>query len=681
MDKVHFELYLDESGNFEDEIIDPKKPMETSLVGGILVPAGKLTEERTLELLPEHVHCRDDYRKEYLDVLDTLIAEGMHFVIFENTERIKVINSDTTYLNIFSEGLTKLLRDLSNEYSQGVFLNITIAIRKAINADRGIIRADKYKTGLQEKLIMALGRSHVTGCDYQLSFEDARTYKKLDFADIICNTWLTRHRKKKFSVAEQLRIEQIYGEQMIYPVFEDAMTVYLKQLLFENHYGEALYQLCTLKKLSGFTCIRNQLIKIFLNADRYEQDTWFAQMSLMIGRYNRLRLYTDGICLAENYIRYFLEELRKDNDSIPSLNFWRFDTDYFLLTMYDHIGNTGNCWNYLQACKANIAYVNRSWEHIDYYFGFCIRELNLNMGCYSFEETLSRSQELIDIFTEARDLFGMIKTYSGTEQTVRSELLGKAYGVQLGAMINLIHHQPHLLPDAVRISDNALAEFIDSRDIRRQYQLRCLLFTEAEKPNDAFEALLQAVKLENSTAPISLFPDTVYAMKEGSRDFLLWHYTNVMLLMEKHGDPRGREMAGKLMGDPRFIADVRSNDKGGHPWNLVLWNAARYARSAGNYSVYKNIYRRAMSITRENKNNLTMFTFALSMSADKLLWCQDHGMKDVVQSQAEFSQVCKELDKIGMTPSMHMAFHMDEIGTGENISSSLLETIAHAYLK
>jgi hypothetical protein len=64
----------------------------------------------------------------------------------------------------------------------------------------------------------------VTGCTYHVEFKDARSYKQLDFADIVCNTWLTRRRNKKFSSAEQSRIASIYNEQMIYSVFEDAIT-------------------------------------------------------------------------------------------------------------------------------------------------------------------------------------------------------------------------------------------------------------------------------------------------------------------------------------------------------------------------------------------------------------------------------------------------------------------------
>ena len=92
----------------------------------------------------------------------------------------------------------------------------------------------------------------------------------------------------------------------------------------------------------------------------------------MIGEYTNLHRYTDGIWLAENYLQYFLNAFTLSGHIAAVVPFWRFDTYYYILTMYDHVGNTAKCQEYLKKCQENISCVNRSWEHIDYYFGFCI---------------------------------------------------------------------------------------------------------------------------------------------------------------------------------------------------------------------------------------------------------------------------------------------------------------------
>lgn len=681
MIRKEYDLFLDESGDFNDTNPNRPRPQELSLVGGLLAVKDVVTNEFALSLLPKPVHCCDGYKKWYLDVLDTLSQNGCRFVIFENKERLKVVNGDITYLNIISEGLVKLFRDLSNEAPEGVSIHVTIATRKAMNAARGIIPTKKYREELEEKILMAFGRNHVNGCEYTLSFEDARTYKQIDFADIICNTWLTRHRNTKFTDAEQARIERLYAGQFIYPVFEDAMTTYIKQLLLERHYGEAIYQICTLPRLTGFTALRNRLVQTVVKSDAYEQETMFGQMSLYMGQYNRMRLYLDGIKLTENYIRYFLD-LFAESEIRPSIvSYWRFDADFYLLTMYDHIGNAAKCQHHLQACQVNISSINRSWEHIDYYFRFCIRELNVLMGRFAFEEVLRRTDDLINIFTEARDLFSLIKTYNGTEQPIRSELLGKVYGVRTEAIINLLHRKPELFDAALDASDKAFDEFSDPRDISRQYQWRCLLMVGGKKPEAAHECLLKAVGAENEQKPIGAFLSRVFSMKTGTYDFLLWHYTNVMLLWQEYDSPQAEEMANALIHYPQFSVDVENENKKGHPWNLVLWNVARFVRRAGDISQYKKLYRKAMTMTLENKANVTMLTFALSMSADRLLWCREHETKDTDNAQIEFMNVCKELKKAGMTDEMISVFHINEVADAKKATSNVLNNLSVAYLK
>lgn len=679
MSKAAFDLFLDESGSFNDEYVDQTKPTETSLVGGLLVPAGLMSEDYSLSLLPYHVHCCHEYKKYYLDVLDKLKKKKARFVIFENKERIKVINGDITYLNIISEGLVKLFRDLSSDYQNNVSVRVVIAIRKAMNASSGIISFKQYTERLEEKIMLALGRNHVTGCAYTVEFKDARTYKQLDFADIICNTWLTRKRNKKFTVDEQKYIEDLYCEQPIYPVFEDAITSYVNQLMLEGHYGEAIYQICTLRKLIGFTTLRNKLLRTLGSSDAYEQELWFKHISLMIDKYCRMKQYMEGINLAENYIKYFLEPL-KELEGIKSLDFWRFDTEYYLLTMYDHIGNPVKCQQYHQSCMENIACVNRSWEHIDYYFGFCIRELNVMMGRFQFEEVLEKSKDLIGVFTEAKELFGVIKTYNGTEQPIRSELLGKAYGVQVEAMINLLNKKPELFDKAIAASDKAIREFADQRDLSRQYQWRCLLYVCAGKPEEALEWLLKAREAEGDGEPVEAFINEAYLMKQGTYDFLLWHYSNIMVLFKELKDPCGDKMAKTLMSHPRFLEDVANEDKKNHPWNLTLWNCGKYARMVNNLSVYKRMHRRAMEITCNNRENVTMMTFAISMTADRLGWCRSVSAADTQNAEIEFMNTVKQIKQVGTTKEMDQHFMIN----ADHLSSMLksdLNYLKNAYLR
>lgn len=683
MSVKQLELYLDESGDFNEGKAGRSLFEEPSMVGGLLCDPSYMTKERLDGFFKGKVHACEGYKKSYLSMLQTVRNAGCAFVVFENSEHIRVINSNYTYINIISEGLVHLFQDLKLEYPEGVSIKVIIAQRQ--------MDIHEYQNRVTEKVILALGRKQVTGVDYELVISDALTDKRLFFADIICNTWMTRERTnvkkdgqriEKFTPEERHMINDLYDQRWRYSVFEDVKITHLKQLMADRQYGEAMHQLCALPKQTGFVRIRNKIVKEIEEADSYEQDTWLNQMSLLIGQYNRLRRYNDGIWVAENYVRYFLDVFTLTGHLKTAVPFWRFDTNFYLLTMYDHVGNTSKCQEHLLACKDNISVVNRSWEHIDYYFGFCIRELNVLMGRFAFGKVIEKAVQLEKIFIEARDLFGLIKTYNHTEHSIRSELLGKVYGVKLEAMINLLHTHPELFDEALEQSDKAFAEFTDSRDLSRQYQFRCLLMVEANKTDEAYRNLLNAVEISSEEDnPINAFIDKVFAMRKGSYDFLLWHYSNVMLLLKKQNDPRGDEMAKALLSHPQFLPDTNDKSRNGHPWNLVLWNVARYMREIDDHASYKRLYRRAMEITRENKVNVTMLTFSLSMSADRMLWCRNRETKDTGNAQIEFMNVCKELKKAGMTDEMMCMFLINDVADIKKVTNDVLNDLSGAYLK
>ena len=672
-----FELYLDESGDFNEGTPGHTVRQEPSMVGGILCRPGWMKTDRLNKLFRGKIHACSGYQKRFLDILQDAKNAGCSFVVFENTERIRIVDTNITYANIISEGLVHLFRDLAIEYPDGVNIKVVIAQRQQ--------ELKEYRNRIQEKIIMALGRESIPGVTYQLEISDARTDKRLYYADIICNTWLTQKRIKtdssgmkqfKFTAEEQSQIARMFESKWIYSVFEDATTKYIKQLVLEHHYGEAMQQICTLPRPSGLTAVRNKVIAAIEKADSYEQDMWFSQVSLVIGQYNRRRLYREGIRFAENYVRFFLSTFSNEGHLGQILPFWCFDTDYYLLTMYDHLGNTAKCQEYLTTCRNNIDTVSRSWEHIDYYFSFCIRELNVMMGRFEFQEALQKAKELAGIFTEAQDLFSMIKTYGGKEQPIRSELLGKVYGIQLEAMINLLRENPGLFDEALKTSDKAIGEFTDQRDISRQYQYRCLLMTEARHPDEAYDALLKAAGVRKMTD----LAETITAMKPGANDFLLWHYTNVMLLYKEENNPRGDSMYQQLAQN---LNPVLLDSKGteGHPSNLFLWNLGRYARLNGDNKTYKQMYRDAMNITRRENSDVTMMTFALSMCADRLLWCREHNEEDTSSAEMDLESLCRIVSRLPLTNEMLKAFGMGRLQNPKIAKNETLKKAACAYLK
>lgn len=677
----HFEFYIDESGSFMDDIPEKMQhPEEMSLVGGYLYDPAIITNDYITAILPHKVHCCQEYKKYYIDALEKVYLDGGRFVVFENKERIKVVNGDVTYLNIISEGLVQLLSYLPLVYpNEKVDVRIVVATRKAMSGGTGIIQYKEYITRLSEKLFMAIHRSKAAICDYRLDFEDARYSKRHDLADIVCNTYMTRNRRNKFSDEDRARISEVFNSNYIFSVFEDATIGYLKQLLSETRYSEMMYQICTLPKLTGVTDLRNRLLMQIIKSSSTERKAYFSYISLQIGLYNNRRMFSEGIRFAENYKQYILCPLL-DFDKIPrsEINFWIFDTDFFILTMYDHIGNASMCEKYLEACNSNISSINHSWEHIDYYFAYRIRELNCLMGRFDFDSVIRKANNLIDIFSSAKDLFGMIETYDGTTNTLQSELLGKVYGVKLEAYINCLVQRPNLFDEALEISTRAIGEFVTPSDFQRQYQYRCSLMLTAKKNTEALQCLLRSYNLNITDDRVfDKFIELAYTGRSASDAFALWHYTNVMVAMEEEGNSIGSKMK-KAMNDNRACDnELRDTGKTGYPWNMVLWNISKWFRLTGSLSAADGYYQRALSITRSCPDQVTMYSFGICMIADMLLWQLKNGKQGKNNIQKEILRTLKEFQNMAIPESMKMHFAYND----HNDLESNLSVLSTIYLR
>src|SRR5690554_3580517 len=97
-----FELWLDESGDFERDSLGKDSP---SLVGGVLVPQNTLDERKAQRILDgKPIHSTEirgsEYGEKALPVLQKIVDSGASLVIFENKERLEIVDGDTTYLNI-----------------------------------------------------------------------------------------------------------------------------------------------------------------------------------------------------------------------------------------------------------------------------------------------------------------------------------------------------------------------------------------------------------------------------------------------------------------------------------------------------------------------------------------------------------------------------------------------------
>ncbi len=664
VETLKYELYLDESGNFEDD--DLKKGFTPSFVGGILVHSHVMTQKVIDGLISVPVHAMDTYRKEeFLGIIEKLKGLGGRIVLFENNERVHIVDGDTTYLNIITEGLTKLLRDLHNESPQAkIEINILIATRQnSEEREKGNkvrIMAEEYIRRFEEKMYVSLGRNKIDHVLFNISFGQALKDKRLMFADIVCNTWLTRKGKVKFTSEDRKRISSLYEDRIHYEVYEDPDAGYLRRLISENRIGEAVAQLCAHPKMKrNLQDTRDILMERIIKEYSKDRELYFRYMSLKIGQFNRRRDYAVGIQFAECYEERILTSLLELKETHDVAEYWMFDTDFYLLTMYDHIGNADKCTEYYERCNSRIGVASHSWEHIDYYFNFRIRELNRLIGQFDFESVLIKSEPLIEALQSAKELFSIIDPSLDKDNSLQSETLGKVYGVRLEAYTNLLHDHPECYEKALETSDLALAEFSKPFDLHRQYQYRCLMFVTAGKVEEALEALLQAYELEYSETVFPQFIEKVFLSGTKADVFALMHYTNVMLLMKKNNDKRAEKMKMALMANQRFVNEAKAPTEDDYPWNLILWNVGKYLRMEGSKKAADDYIEKALALTTKHKTEKTMYSFALCIASDRLNWETKNGSTNVATYRKQYDKLQEAFMKMDLPDTMRQWFSRD----------------------
>ncbi len=685
MARKNFDLFIDESGDFNDAAGKDKPYQSMSLVGGILVEQGKLTNALVTSLLPEPVHCCKNYEKRFLDVLEEMRQAGAKFIIFQNKEQIQIVNGDTTYLNILAEGLVQLFQDLKlNAPKEIVHVNVQIAVRKNTDIGSGIIAIEEYKKRVDEKVQLIKYRKKAELCEYELHFGDARVIRQFDLADIICNTFFTRNGTKKFTDEDRARIEQLYDKHHIYSVFEGATVGYLKQLLSEERFSEMICQICSQQNLQGVVDLYEKLLERITAATPTEREIYFKNLSLQIRLYIDHREFTEGIAFADNYKSRILLRLQALSDSLKKeVGFWLFDTDFYIVTMYNHIGAVSKCAEYLKLCNDNIQVVSRSWEHIDYYFNFRIRELNCLKGCFDFETVLEKAEQLIHVFSGAKELFEIIDTDCGTTDEIKSELLGKAYGIQLETYLNLVENHPERLEKAVEASESAMKEFSAKSDLQRQYQNRCALLLAVHQPKEALDWLMRVFDLNTADQDaMSAFIKFVYQKPQNPMQFPLYHYTRVMAALGKDDKPLGQRMFDALQRSSDFQEDIKNNEADnagdGYPRNLILWNISRWHDMNGSTKAADEYLNRAVKITKKNPGKVTMHSFSISMEAEGLLRRVQKGVLKENKARIEIDRIVNDFCGRADVPDT-MKRHFRQC-TDDNLTKYLMN-LSCAYLK
>lgn len=574
----YFELWLDESGDFEYDAEKVKKGFNCSFVGGILTEKSSVQKVNDL-LEKEYFHCCENKDKsEQFEIFRRITELDCKFVIFNNTECIYTVDNNLTYQNIICEGIIKLLKRLKGQYGE-FHLDIIIANRVdttlGIDHRNSVVPLDSYLKAIESKLIILGLENSIDEKTRTITTASARKNKKLMLADIVCNTFLTR-RSKGFSEEQRRFIDDVYKDSekvLIFNVFDSSAEAAFNTLMCEGRLGEAVVVICQSRRTSLITKAMELVRENILNMNRNDIELQFKYVQLNVEYLIKVtREYEQCIGFIRNIDSFFLETLKHLEQPWSDRLYTKLHLDlmFYLFTLYTYRGDTVNSKLCEEECDRLFDDLENDWDCIQYSAAYKLRKISSLINQFEYDKAEAEANKLI---SQANDMKALLEVVSSKKE-VHLGILAKALGCRAQIYANKMKTDPKYYSLAAEDSDNAIREFENIFDKKRQYFYRVNI----EAIHGDYEKALEYLHMQSETDSIKAL--AVSAAHNGS--FELYGYLLVMSYAKISGDPLADEMYRSISSlyDFRHKLDAPASNE--HPYEVSLLALARYEAAAGN---------------------------------------------------------------------------------------------------
>lgn len=664
--RTELELWLDESGEFK---YDDNKKRNPSLVGGVLVKRGDITSASAEKFIgKDTIHYTElNDGAENLRLLEWVKQHNGEFVIFQNKERIKIIDGDTTYLNVLAEGIIRLLAHLSAVH-QDFMLRIVIATRKNMEIEGSELIAKKeYENRLKEGIIRGLARDSLTNknnWDYHVTFGDARTDHRLMLADGVCNTYLTQSGRRKFTDEQRKRIKELYDKQYIFSFFEHTGKAKLKRMLAEGNVGEVIFE-CYLEankeiKEEFLTLSLHKLSAWDQSGQKFQLDSISHKIATFI-KFDRNYTYIRPILLAMQ--DDLLARLAKYNIDIPTFD---LDVILYLYTVYTHEGSTKAIEQdrlFLEKLS-DVKDIMKKFEYFNMYkLRRAINEKNMLNIAAAIDDTgkaIHVLEEMIELMEVLDDDIGI-----GTESQ-KYESLGKAYGTRGQGYMMLIHEDKENFTKAIDDFSHALQHFHLNSDKERQFLYLSQAHAEVGKLDEAITWLYEAMFIERKADDFQEFLQTLKEKNIAQNIYLYFTYFKIMESAVRNDDLDLAKMMNQALARENIhVRQLSRQFKLVHPMEFILWNYATYLFATGNRRQAHEYIDEA--IERSENKGLTIRVIQLGMYAEKILMDESMGNKDRAELTRESLRKSIEIIKDDKKDTTDIIAYLNDI-SGDDLN-------------
>ena len=643
-----YELYLDESGTF----IDEEQNKSPSLIGGILVKKGDLTDETASKIMLEalstvpgdYVHINDIAKidkklagKVAISIMEKIKNIPAYVVIFQNNELLDFKDDKLLYLNIMSEGITNLLEKLSLEKSDAVELNVIAAVRRDLEAydESAIIEIEEYSKRIKERIYMKISENNLflsKNCTLNFELSSARKNKKLKISDVVCNSKLTKD-SGKFDDEQKAFLEEIFkSSKYVFNVFRANIQKKLSEYLLQNNVADAIFLLNAVDDEQT----KKELIRLVIgNINTMPISNLRIQLDLLSLKIKSMIDVQRNLLLCEKFLLNLQQNIIdkiKIKDVI--INKLKLDISLYLLTIYTHNGDCINSKKQIEISRQELNNLSGSWNFLEYYYILKTREAIYYNTCFENKKT-------IEVLTEAISKFEKILNTMNEDQgfgSIKSDMLAKLYGTRLQSYIALItpslpeETRAEYYGKALQDSDYAISQFVSEADKRRQYQYRCALENSMDKFDEAVKYLMKIAG--QNKKDFAKFLEYVENINDFSKNFIICNYLEIMQNAVNKGNAIGIEMYNAYRSNVSIYSEYSLEDEDEvslyknnkksvymHPFEMIFWRLAQTLKKSDK-NLANIYYDKAIEIC-QNINEVTINVVELAIEADKLTISKD----------------------------------------------------------
>ena len=658
---ISYELWIDESGNFDDEYTS--KYMQGSLVGGVLIKNESLTYDDATKILEKKrprdtVHFVDEDPAKAVNVLKKCLNYDCKFVVFQNKDKHRVVTSDTTYLNVLAEGIVKLYVSLLS-VSKNFEFNIFIANRKNTDTNHGIISDEEYILRLKERMTLEFLRKSIYRPENKrwideknISFGDARYDSMLQLADCVCNTFLTK-KSSKFNDEQKIEIEKAFNIENLryFKVFKKSVKEDVEGLIANGNFGEAIF-ISYFNKDQDIIDSRNELInKIVAKlGDNYEiiSDNALKQVLNHVDnliRYNpsygnieeTLKLIQDELC----------GELRKVERYNPS---FELSIALYLYTIQTHSGEK-EAEEQDEKCSDILKDIPDMFEKIIYYCKLMNRRSIHLKNMFDNEGSETAISNVIRINTEVEEAFSLVTDLEKVGLGKNIEL-GKAYGtrLQIWPVLWNEEHKEEYITNAQNDMNLAI-ENLPGNNFDRQYLYYAQMAVVTGRYEEAIEYLLKTENIEYKGA--DSIKEFLLIIKDKEFFKVIYQnlmYLKIMLYAKKDENPVADILSGlfEKYKHPSSLQAKKNPIELAYPMNMILWMYGQFIALVGRAGDARKFYTAALEDCWKADNiGLTIKLINIGIVSSLLLLQNGNNPKNVDAYNNLKNSILGELSDIG----------------------------------